>query len=99
MLLKEDKEFQFIMVFFPIWHKWAQNQTGSQQEIPISALIQQVIFNNFNILPVHPLVDPLQSILYGLSFFNATSFFTLLYSSATVVKYSFVADLFSVSLC
>lgn len=47
-LLEEDKQFQFITVFFPIWNKWAQDQTVSQQKPSISILTQQVIFNRFN---------------------------------------------------
>lgn len=43
----EDKQFQFITVFFPIWNKWAQDQTVSQQKPSISILTQQVIFNWF----------------------------------------------------
>lgn len=42
-----DKQFQFIMVFFPIWHKSAQDQTGSQQKSPVFTLILQVMFNQF----------------------------------------------------
>lgn len=46
-LQEEDKQFWFITVFFPIWHKWAQDQTVSQQKPSMSILIQQVIFKHF----------------------------------------------------
>lgn len=99
-LLEEDKQFQFIMVFFPIWHKWAQDQTGSQQKAfhlhtPSAWHIQPILIS---FLYTHQWIHSNQ--YSTVKVFNDTSFFTLLDASAAHATVNIPLHLVcSLSLC